>query len=510
MGVVLVLCTLGAVGVMAYRSGGSMFNPGALNAQERATSLGGVRSHAQLTNQCSACHVPPWSRETMSSRCLNCHTDIREEIDAHHAMHGNLNQGLQCRACHTEHKGTQSHLTNMTKFDHDLADFKLTGAHQTTDCKACHKNDTFRGTPQTCQSCHAEPKVHLGKFGTDCANCHSTTTWQGAKVSTGPGGTFDHDRTRFKLTGVHKTTDCKRCHVNNVFAGTPLTCVGCHAEPSIHKGKFGTECASCHSTSTWKGVELTAVNTAFDHDKTAFKLTGAHKMTDCKACHKNGTFKGTPATCVGCHAEPVVHKGKFGTDCAHCHETATWKGATFKHVFPVDHGTRRTGSATCARCHDKAPDYHTYTCYGCHEHEKTRMERRHANRNITGAKLDACASCHKTVRKGNRAEGPEFCPGIELAQDIQEPAAMVCTRERMTASSGADGDILFRVLSSHQPASREMQVPTSSLGMPAWATVPTVRQPALDLLDVRGFGSATFNLGELEKRLASGPRGGLD
>jgi hypothetical protein len=516
MGVLLVVLTLGAVSVMAYRSGGSMFNPGPLSAQERGTALGGVHSHAELASQCSACHVSPWSRETMADRCLSCHADIREEIAAHHAMHGNLSQAAsQCRACHTEHKGVHAPLTNMTKFDHDLADFKLTGAHKAVDCKSCHKNDLFRGTPQNCSSCHAEPQVHLGKFGTDCAACHSTATWHGATVNTGHGGTFDHNRTRFKLTGAHETTECKRCHVNNVFAGTPLTCVGCHAEPKVHLGKFGTECASCHSTITWKGVELTATTTNFDHDKTAFKLTGVHKTTDCKGCHSNGTFKGTPTTCVGCHAEPVVHKGKYGTDCANCHQTATWKDSTFKHVFPVEHGGRRnsTGNANCARCHDKAPDYHTYTCYGCHEHEKTRMEQRHARRKITGAKLDACASCHKTVRKGNRAEGPQFCPRIELAQDIQEPVAvaMVCTRDCGAAPGGSDADdILFALLSISRPAGRELQAPASPLLKPVRALAYPVGEPAPAAVDLRGLSRVTLNLAELEKRLAGRPSGGLE
>lgn len=39
---------------------------------------------------------------------------------------------------------------------------------------------------------------------------------------------------------------------------------------------------------------------AFDHNLTAFPLTGAHRFTDCVSCHANG-YKGTSTVCVDCH-----------------------------------------------------------------------------------------------------------------------------------------------------------------------------------------------------------------
>jgi hypothetical protein len=131
----------------------------------------------------------------------------------------------------------------------DWTAFKLTGRHAQVNCKSCHASEVFQGTPQSCVSCHAEPPVHKKRFGSNCGQCHTTSTWV---LTVGSGrslANFDHDSTGFKLTGKHPSTDCRSCHVNNTFKGTAKSCVSCHADPLVHKGRFGTACADCHSTS---------------------------------------------------------------------------------------------------------------------------------------------------------------------------------------------------------------------------------------------------------------------
>src|SRR5262249_21001998 len=151
----------------------------------------------------------------------------------------------------------------------------------------CHVSGTYKGTATACTSCHAEPKKHLGKFGTDCAKCHATANWSALSFPTAGSGTwstFDHSKTAFPLTGHHSTTDCRKCHTNNTFKGTATTCVSCHAEPKVSTHNFGTDCKKCHSPATWKlaSMQTGGPGVAFDHDKTAFKLTGKHKTVDCK------------------------------------------------------------------------------------------------------------------------------------------------------------------------------------------------------------------------------------
>jgi len=413
LGIVIALATLGTVVIVMVTRGGEMFSPGALNSQPRAeVKLGGVASHAEIT-ACAACHVAPWSRATMATRCLDCHTEVRAQLAAHEALHGMLSEGMQCRSCHTEHNGSHGDLTSLARFDHNCAAFKLTGKHTAVECKSCHLNNVFKGTAQDCTSCHAEPQVHRGRFGTICAECHATTTWGSANLGSTTLTNFNHDLTGFKLTGKHLAVECKSCHVNNVFKGTKQDCVSCHAEPKVHLGRFGTACAQCHSTTTWAGAALAAGGLKnFNHDLTGFKLTGKHSTADCKSCHVNNLFKATKQTCVSCHAEPAVpqvHKARYGTECAQCHTTTTFAGATFKHTFPLNHG-RKNRTIECTTCHKVPDEFKTYTCYGCHEHEPARIARKHSKI----ANFDNCVKCHPTGREHERRGSRDEGPGLDL------------------------------------------------------------------------------------------------
>ncbi|MBI5564661.1 MAG: cytochrome c3 family protein [Chloroflexi bacterium] len=120
------LLTLLIVGGVALASGGAMFSPGELNAHA-GESLGGVTSHAQLSDRCAACHVDPWSSEVMATRCLSCHTDVRAQLDNPQSLHSAMPDVKQCRSCHAEHNGSTASLLrlNLTDFPHDRLPFTL-------------------------------------------------------------------------------------------------------------------------------------------------------------------------------------------------------------------------------------------------------------------------------------------------------------------------------------------------------------------------------------------------
>jgi hypothetical protein len=186
----------------------------------------------------------------------------------------------------------------------------------------------------------------------------------------------------------------------------------------------------------------------FDHDTTAFKLTGKHVTADCKSCHTGNTFKGTPTSCVSCHSEPASHKPhpkSFGTNCAQCHSTSNWKKATLVqsvHRFPIGHGNKKNKSAdnACSLCHPKAltlvstvptPDYSSYTCYGCHHHSEEKEIKRHAGRKV--AVLNKCAACHRgePAKKG-KAGRPK--------DTVAAPLDLTCFSE--SEASGCAGELL--------------------------------------------------------------------
>ena len=319
-GKIAALATLGVVVLVLAISGGGLFSPGELSAEHRRDiQRGGVSAHAEIGGHCSACHAPPWSSETMADRCMACHTEIRHERDQRQPLHGTLSAGTRCQNCHTEHRGAHAALTDISRFDHNGAAFKLDGKHLQVNCNSCHSNKVYKATPQSCVGCHSEPKVplvHRFNYGTGCAQCHTTTTWKTPDQSG-----FDHSRTAFQLTGKHTAVSCHACHKNNVYQGTPMTCVGCHSEPTVpvvHKFNYGNHCTPCHTTSAWTGA-------AFQHS--AFPIShGKRNGNTCATCHQNPDhFK--LYTCYNCHehrpakieAIHVKRKIENFQDCVKCH-----------------------------------------------------------------------------------------------------------------------------------------------------------------------------------------------
>lgn len=242
-----VLATVGIVAAFMFAKGDTMFSPGDLSTKSGNNPLGDVRSHAEIGRNCAACHVSPWSAGSMADRCLDCHTDVRRQLDTHGPIHGRMADGSQCRNCHTEHRGAHADLTSLAGFDHNWAAFPLTGKHATTDCAACHVNQVYRGTAQTCVACHAEPpvpQVHKARYGTACNQCHKTTAWTGA--------TFSH--TIFSITHGSRGNTCVTCHADQ-HDFKIYTCYNCHEHTPakierIHARRNVAnlqDCISCHA-----------------------------------------------------------------------------------------------------------------------------------------------------------------------------------------------------------------------------------------------------------------------
>lgn len=319
--------------------------------------------NGRFGSDCSLCHNPgSWQTEIFDHNLANYHLEGKHQSLACKKCHVNrvfAGTATNCYACHS---GNDKHLGNLgtdcaqchnpigwlpVNFDHNLAVFTLTGLHLGVPCTNCHVNNVYRGTSTLCYSCHVSNDKHQGLFGSDCGSCHTTAGWLPA--------TFDHSLAKFKLTGQHLITPCQSCHNNGVYKGTPTTCYACHGKNDPHFGSFGTSCGSCHSTSAW-------LPASFDHSKSAFPLTGAHKSASCSACHVNNIYKGTPTACSACHQQPSNHAGINNPSCSICHTTSNW---TFNHppvneIDPLHHK-----GATCADCHPNG--YSSYTCSKCHD-----------------------------------------------------------------------------------------------------------------------------------------------
>jgi hypothetical protein len=404
---------------------GRVGGPGAA----RAADAPPVKSpHGEYREDCSMCHSPGgWKPAKISKKfdherflplagahaavaCTQCHKSLDFAmaptacVDCHGDVHsGEL--GDDCARCH----GTRSFVDRNDHIRlHRVTRFPLSGAHATVDCEGCHPLAapgalTYVNTATECEACHmddyaatTDPDHRAVGFPTDCASCHDEVTWSRAR--------FDHGVTGFALTGAHAPLPCERCHVGGVFTGLSPECVSCHqadydgtGDPAHAAAGFSTQCAQCHNTTSWDDA-------FFNHNGTAFPLTGAHVPLSCNSCHGGGVYNGLPSECVSCHqddyngaADPPHTASSFPTDCTQCHNTTRWEGARFDHAayFPIYSGTHAGKWDTCADCHTNAASYADFSCLGCHPHsDQQKTDGDHQGENGYAYNSAACYNCH--------------------------------------------------------------------------------------------------------------------
>jgi hypothetical protein len=330
-GIVIAVVVFFGAGAVMHLVGPGLFSPGALSAQTsadppnasaQATRLGGVTSHAQLGNECSACHPAPWSSRTGADACLDCHRDIGTDIKAGDGLHGRL-KGMRasptCTGCHPEHGGPNGPLTALDAAGfgsaHDMTGFSLEN-HRRTACSDCHPKGYAAFDPAVCAACHADldaafMKQHVAAFGGDCLPCHD-----------GSGNlAVDHSQFAFKLTGKHAGVACDACHKDarssQDYQQTPQDCYACHAKDDEHDGAYGRQCGDCHSADGWDAV-------TFDHKVFPLDHGSDERKATCETCHPSGT---DTYTCYGCHEHTTgnvvgQHEGRSLAalkDCVRCH-----------------------------------------------------------------------------------------------------------------------------------------------------------------------------------------------
>ena len=286
---------------------------------------GFVLTGAHTTTDCASCHVDGVFTGTPTD-CFSCHKADFEEVK--NPDHVSAKFDTDCLVCHTDIAWTPS------TFDHNQTGFSLTSAHTTTDCTSCHANGVFAGTPKDCFACHQQdyekvddPNHVLGRFSLLCLDCHTDTAWEPA--------TFDHNQTRFPLTGQHNTVDCGSCHQNGVFQNTPMDCISCHQsdfnnarDPNHVFARFPEDCTQCHDTNRWDP-------SSFNH----------------------------------------------------------------RSYFPIYSGEHRGEWNTCADCHTQPTDFKVFSCITCHEHRKSEMDDEHNDVRNYIYNSQECYRCHPDGRE---------------------------------------------------------------------------------------------------------------
>ncbi len=324
----------------------------------------------------------------------------------------------------------------------------LTKAHANlegiSNCTKCHvlgkQVENFK-----CLDCHSEIAglIKAGRGyhssgdvkGKQCFTCHSEHHGKNFRIVVFNKDKFDHTKTIFNLTGKHLKLNCADCHQSkhitngsiknrkNTYLGMGLTCNSCHED--IHQNTLGSDCSGCHNNDSFKPAK-------FNHDNSAFKLTGAHSKVDCIKCHakenRNGKvyqkFKGVAyASCLDCHKD--IHLGKFGKDCKSCHVTSSFKTIN------------RTGFNHDKTNYPLEGKHRLVSCDGCHK------------KNLQAKlKYQKCIDCHTDYHKGefvinNEVKDCKDCHTLNGYQpslysiDLHQKSAFILTGSHLAVSCQA-------------------------------------------------------------------------
>ena len=344
---------------------------------------------AHVSVDCSSCHTND-RYKGLPTDCYSCHGEEFRKTEAPNHLLGMFSH--DCLTCHSIVTWKPS------TFNHTRTLFPLRGAHVSVDCASCHSTGQFKGRSTECIACHqsdytavVQPNHTAGGFSRECLSCHTLMTWKPAA--------FNHNATVFPLTGAHAPAACESCHKNGQFAGTMTDCYSCHVTefnatlaPNHATSQFSRECLSCHTTSAWKPA-------TFNHNATAFPITGAHAPAACETCHKNGQFTGTTTVCYNCHIgefnetlAPNHLTSQFSHECLTCHSTAAWKPSTFNHATTAFPLAGAHVAVTCVDCHKNAQYRGTATdCYTCHQTDFNGVA--DPNHPLNNFSHD-CLSCH--------------------------------------------------------------------------------------------------------------------
>lgn len=182
-------------------------------------------------------------------------------------------------------------------------------------------------------------------------------------------------------------SDCFACHTPFI-GSSPNKCIKCHKVAEIglkttkgiaidrekknvafHQKLIEDDCVACHSDH--KGVKAFRPISQFSH-----RLLVPELQKQCDSCHHN------PAD--------ALHQ-KIKGNCSSCHTQEAWKPATFDHdkYFRFD----RHHDTECATCH-MDNDYSRFTCYGCHEHSRSKIREEHLEEGIYD--YEKCQDCHRS------------------------------------------------------------------------------------------------------------------
>ncbi|MBI5056136.1 MAG: hypothetical protein HZB61_05940 [Nitrospirae bacterium] len=334
-----------------------------------------LKGHRHMDNDCLKCHV--LLTGSMGEKCVSCHklSSIGKFLVSGAAVNADSRPGKahfhqlfsneSCSSCHSEHTGRK--VDAAPKFSHTLLPVKNIG---------------------NCLSCHQKPSdAPHQRYGQNCGQCHNTTgNWRAAKVA--------HDYFRFDK---NHTPDCLKCHPsNNNYK--EFTCYGCHdhtpekvRQAHQQKGILSYKnCTVCHPSGDGKDAERILMLVKNQHvTESGSQGDGYRQLASYKNIAPAVIRDNSISNCLSCHQRPFDTLHQNNQSCNQCHSTNSWRTARIDHAqfFRFD----RNHNSDCKTCHQSG-NYKEYTCYGCHEHSPSKIQRKHQKEGLFS--YQNCSACH--------------------------------------------------------------------------------------------------------------------
>lgn len=189
------------------------------------------------------------------------------------------------------------------------------------------------------------------------------------------------------------------------------------------------DCQTCHEGSDW----TRNAGDRFNHEETAFSLTGAHRMAPCQACHSGNSlearhdFARADGNCESCHLD--VHNNAWGTQCEQCHSTESWslEASDFNHDltrFPLL-GAHEV--LNCSQCHVSAPSSSTFLGLACQSCHTSDFQETVKPNHITLALSTNCTDCHsESSTRWSTSSFDHNTTGFPLTGQHQEVSCNAC------------------------------------------------------------------------------------
>jgi hypothetical protein len=390
-----------------------------------------AQAHESLDGSlhCFQCHGKGGA---MREKCLDCHKEIAWTIQQNRGVHAR--EKRECATCHPEHAGRDFDLVHweegaVERFDHRRTGYTLDGKHTTLECRACHKPefqrapdaaimkraqpaDSWLGLETACASCHKDP--HSGSLGAQCTQCHVTASWQRLNEKS-----FNHDRTRYPLRGLHVAVKCASCHDPvKAWGKKPAfaACGDCHRD--AHKGQAtiagkAADCAACHDLKGFSPSTFTVTQ----HRASTYPLEGLHARAACASCHRkepqgsaavatlgSSRVRMRPAheRCARCHAD--AHDGEFAR--AERGARAPERGAR-----TAARGASAPERGACETCHGVGGWRPSRVDVAVHARYDFALEGAHA--------AVPCLACHRALAQARPA-------GTPLTFEMREARCETC------------------------------------------------------------------------------------